>query len=152
VKAGANRDDVTRKIKSALGPNDERGLHIHGWKSLFESAGVTFKNTPTFWGTTLSPAECISDCGHEVPISEYSTDELRKVVKFSLDTLQANGFGRATSFRTGGWMLKPSVRDAIAAEGIKWDHSAVPVQFLQPKLGAYPLYSWLGALWPTTTP
>ncbi|HEY8074737.1 MAG TPA: hypothetical protein VIF62_11520 [Labilithrix sp.] len=151
TKSGAQKDDVTARIQRGLGPSDEKGLHIHGWKSLFEAAGVTFKNTPTFWGTTLQPQDCLFDCGHEVPISEYTTDDLRKVVKLSLDTLESNGFGRAKSFRTGGWMAKQNVRDAVAAEGLVSEQSAVPVEFLKPQLGAYPVYGWLGDLWKDTT-
>ena len=150
-KPGADRADVTHRIASVLGPGDERALHIHGWKRLFEASGTTFKSGPTFWGTALAPSECTFDCGHEVPISEYPTEELRKAVKLSLDTLQSNGFGRPTSFRTGGWMARQNVRDAIRAEGITVDQSAVPTVFLQPQLGRYPVYGWLSDLWQGTT-
>lgn len=152
TKQDANPTDVTARIKSAIAPGDEKGLHIHGWKRLFEAAGARFINAPTFWGTALPPQQCLYDCGHEVPISLYSSDELRKVVKFSLDKLETNGFGRAKSFRCGGWMAKQSVRDAVAAEGLTQEHSAVPTQFLQPKLGNYPVYDWLSELWAGTTP
>lgn len=148
----ADARDATARINRPLRPGDEKALHIHGWKRLFEKAGATFIASPTFWGTSLDPRsrECLADCGHEVPLSLYSTDELRKVVRFSLDTLEANGFGRAKSFRCGGWMAKQSVRDAIAAEGIKYEHSAVPTVFLQPKLSTYPVYGWLSELWQGT--
>ncbi|MEO6574438.1 MAG: hypothetical protein ABIP89_11400, partial [Polyangiaceae bacterium] len=128
TKPGANAVDIQAKMERALRPADERGLHIHGWKRLFQAAGVTFRATPTFWGGTNQLSnDCAFDCGHEVPISAYTTSELRKVVKFSLDTLEANGFGRAKSFRAGGWIAKPNVRDALAAEGIRFENSAVPV-------------------------
>jgi hypothetical protein len=150
----ANAADVTARINRVLRPGDEKGLHIHGWKRLFEASDVTFRGSPTFWGTTIDPRsrECLDDCGHEVPISLYSSEELRHVVKFSLDTLEANGFGRAKSFRCGGWMARQSVRDAIAAEGLKYEHSEVPVTFLQPKLGKLPLFTWLSEVWPDATP
>jgi hypothetical protein len=153
TKQGAQAADVTARINRAIQPGDEKALHIHGWKRLFEASGLTFRASPTFWGTSLNANgnECISDCGHEVPISLYTTDELRKVVKFSLDTLETNGFGRAKSFRCGGWMAKPNVRDAIAAEGLTYEHSAVPTVFLQPKLGTTPVYGWLSELWQGTT-
>ncbi|MBA3377066.1 MAG: hypothetical protein H0U00_14855 [Actinobacteria bacterium] len=149
TKQGANRADVTARVNRAIQPGDEKALHIHGWKRLFEASGLTFRASPTFWGTSLNANgnECISDCGHEVPISNYTSDELRKVVKFSLDTLETNGFGRAKSFRCGGWMAKPNVRDAIAAEGLTYEHSAVPVSFLKEKLGTTPVYGWLSELW-----
>jgi hypothetical protein len=153
TKQLANRADVTARINRAILPGDEKALHIHGWKRLFEASGVVFRGTPTFWGTTIDPhgRECIEDCGHEVPISLYTTDELRKVVRFSLDTLEGNGFGRAKSFRCGGWMAKTTVRDAVAAEGLRFEHSAVPVVFLEPKLADKPLFGWLTELWQGTT-
>lgn len=153
TKQGAVVSDVTARVNRAIKPGDEKALHIHGWKRLFEASGVTFRSGPTFWGTTLDARgrECMSDCGHEVPISVYTTEELRKVVKFSLDTLEDNGFGRAKSFRCGGWMAKPAVRDAIAAEGLKYEHSAVPTVFLAPKLANQPVYGWLSELWSGTT-
>jgi hypothetical protein len=153
TKHGAVASDVAARMKSAIEPGDEKGLHIHGWKRLFEASGVTFRGTPTFWGTVLNPHgnECIDDCGQEVPISLYTSDELRKVVKFSLDTLEANDLGRAKSFRCGGWMAKPNVRDAVAAEGLAYEHSAVPTVFLQEKVGTMPLYGWLDELWKGTT-
>lgn len=145
--------DTTARIKRPLRPGDELGLHIHGWKRLFEASGVSFRGSPTFWGTTIDKngRDCTSDCGHEVPISLYTTDELRKVVRFSLDKLESSGFGRAKSFRCGGWMAKTTVRDAIAAEGLTYEHSAVPTVFLQPKLGTTPVYGWLSELWQGTT-
>jgi len=153
TKQGANRADVTARVNRPLRAGDEKALHIHGWKRLFEASGVTFRGAPTFWGTTIDARgrECLEDCGHEVPISLYTSEELRKVVKFSLDTLEGNGFGRAKSFRCGGWMAKTPVRDAIAAEGLKFEHSAVPTVFLQAKLGNQPVYSWLSELWQGTT-
>lgn len=151
TKPGAVASDVSTRVNRVLRPGDEKGLHIHGWKRLFEASGVTFRTDPTFWGTSIDEkSACSFDCGHEVPINAYTTDELRKVVKFSLDTLETNGFGRAKSFRCGGWVASSNVRDALAAEGIRADHSEVPTPFLQPKLGKLPLYGWLGDIWPTT--
>ncbi len=153
TKQDADAADVTARIGRVLAPGDEKGLHIHGWKRLFEASGVAFRAEPTLWGTSLDAngAECASDCGHEVPISLYTTEELRKVVRFSRDTLADNGFGQASSFRCGAWMTKTTVRDAIAAEGMTHEHSAVPTVFLQPKLANVPLYGWLSELWEGTT-
>ncbi|MDB4943628.1 MAG: hypothetical protein JWP97_3162 [Labilithrix sp.] len=154
AKKGADAAAVTAQIGRVLLPGDEKGLHIHGWKRLFEASDVTFRGSPTFWGTSIdeTSAECTSsDCGHEVPISLYDTAELREVVHFSLDTLEANGFGRPTSFRCGGWIAKDNVRDAIAAEGVRYDHSSVPPTFLAPKLKGLPLLAWLSDLWKDTT-
>jgi hypothetical protein len=150
------RDSDSRAVKdemnSAIAPGDEKALHIHGWKRLFEAAGVTFNSGPTFWGTQIREQDCFYDCGHEVPLSNYSVGDLRKVIKFSLDKLEEQGFGRAKSFRCGGWMAKENVREAVAAEGLTYEQSSVPTEFLAPKLRDYPVYDWLSELWAGTTP
>jgi hypothetical protein len=152
TKPGAVSKDVAAKIARPLRPGDERGLHIHGWERLMQASGVTFRATPTFWGGADKLSnDCNDDCGHEVPISAYETTELRKVMKFSVDTLDKNGFGRAKSFRAGGWVAAPNVRDALAAEGFRTDNSAVPAEFLASEIGTLPLHQWVADLWAGTT-
>ncbi len=150
-KRGANPTTVTNSIRRVLKPGDELGLHIHGWKRLFEASGVTFRSGPTFWGTTLTAADCTRDCGHEVPISLYTAAELDKVMAFSVDTLAAHGFGRATSFRAGGWLAGETVRTALGDQGFLFDHSAVPSGFLAGELRGDPLLDWVKGLWTGTT-
>jgi hypothetical protein len=147
TKSDADARAVKEEIASAIAPGDEKALHIHGWKRLFEAAGVTFNSGPTFWGPTIRQQDCFYDCGHEVPLSNYSVSDLRKVIKFSLDKLEEQGFGRAQSFRCGGWMAKENVREAVAAEGLKYEESAVPAYFLSAKLKDYPVHGWLSELW-----
>jgi hypothetical protein len=151
TKPGANAADVRAQIASTLLPSDELGLHIHGWKRLFEAAGVKFRSTPTFWGRPYLSNDCGFDCGHEVPISAYTEAELEKVVAYSIATLEANGFGRARSFRCGGWMAKDNVRQALVAQGIRWDSSAVPTPFLAGELAGLPVLDWLSEEWRGTT-
>lgn len=153
TKPSAVASDVRRAIARTLLPKDELGLHIHGWKRLFEASGVDFRFTPTFWGRTVDPdgPDCAVDCGHDVPINLYTAEELEKVVGFSIDTLEANGFGRAKSFRCGGWVASQSVRDGIAAGGIRWDHSEVPTRFLAEEIGSAPLYRTLQDIWTDAT-
>jgi hypothetical protein len=114
---------------------------------------VPFRTGPSFFGTDVPPQrpDCFEDCGQEVPISLYSTDELRKVVRFSLETLERNGLGRAKSFRCGGWMARQDVRDAVGSEGLLYEHSAVPPALLKAGLGTIALYGWLTELWPNIT-
>lgn len=151
TKEGADAADVRARIGRTLLPGDELGLHIHGWKSLFEASGVTFRDAPTFWDPAGRVTDCFADCGHEVPISAYATDDLRTVIRFSVDTLEAAGLGRATSFRAGGWMAAPHVRDALVAEGFVTENSAVPADFLASEIGHLPLHGWVADLWPGTT-
>ncbi len=152
TKPQANSAAVTTQIRSTLLPGDELGLHIHGWKRLFEASGVKFRTTPNFWGTNELANDCAFDCGHEVPISAYDEAELEKVIRFSVTTLEGNGLGHARSFRAGGWMAKDHVRQALVANGIVWDSSAVPQPFLAGELRGLPVLDWLGELWRDTTP
>lgn len=152
TKPGAVAEDVAASIARALLPDDELGLHVHGWRSLFEASGVTFRSSPTFWDPEGVAQSCFAaDCGHEVPISAYASEELRSVLRFSNETLEAEGFGRPTSFRAGGWMADVSVRDALVAEGFLTENSAVPAEFLASEIGDLPLHGWVEELWKGTT-
>jgi hypothetical protein len=153
TKPFARSKDVAEKIRSVLLPIDEQGLHLHAWKSLFTAANVKFRYGPTFWnGTPLSESECTEDCGHQVTISAYTTQELEKVLAFSMKTLEKNGFDHAKSFRSGGWMSYDNVLDALAKLGFTSDSSAVPVQFLSDRLSSTQLFAWLSERWRNITP
>jgi hypothetical protein len=151
TKPGANAADVRAKIQSALLPTDELGLHIHGWKRLVEASGVKFRTQPNFWGRAWLSNDCSFDCGHEVSIGGYTEPELEKIVGTSLGILEQNGFGRAKSFRAGGWMASATVRQAIVAQGIRWDSSAVPREHLASEIATLPLLDWVGTTWKGTT-
>ncbi|MBF0442861.1 MAG: hypothetical protein HQK54_13225 [Oligoflexales bacterium] len=146
TKAGADANEITSRISGTLRDGDELGLHIHGWKSLFEAAGVKFRSVPNFWGYR-GPADRYGDYGHDVPISAYTGDELRRVIGLSLKILEDAGFGRAKSFRAGGWMADGNVLSALAREGLTSDHSAVPYVFLEEETENTPLLDWVKNLW-----
>jgi hypothetical protein len=125
TKKGADPEDVATKIKSVLRPGDEHGLHVHAWKSLFEASGVTYHNGTTYFGRDSSLDDCTVDCGQAVMLNSYSSDELRKVVRFSTDTLVSHGFTRPVSFRAGGFIADKGVLEAVAAEGFLRDSSPI---------------------------
>ncbi len=155
TKPGANTTDVTSKINSVLLPIDEHGLHIHGWKTLFEEAGVVHHRFPGWWyGDTLSDYDCSFDCGHEIAISDYTKDELCKVIQFSQDKHTAQGFEKATSFRTGGWMGRTNVLEALVEKGFQYDHSSSPTHLITGP-GEIPentlLVGWLKDMWKDIT-
>lgn len=152
TKPRADAELVTTRIERALSSQDERGLHLHGWKSLFEASGVTFRNTPTVWDAQGSVTDCAFDCGHEVPISAYTAEELEKVLRFSRNTLEQRGFGQAKSFRAGAWLLTEPVRTALGRLGFANDNSAVFAKHLSSEIGERPLYALVLELWKDTTP
>ena len=145
TKKDANARSVRNKINSVLRTGDEQGLHIHSWKSLFESAGVRYKSTPS-WDGDEPQTHCSYDCGHSVPMSSYSYNELRKVISFSVSTLQKQGFAKPQSFRAGGWMAAPHVLEALVDEGFRYDNSAVPVHYLDVSNAKY-IQTWVANLW-----
>jgi hypothetical protein len=154
TRAPSKPAEITATIRRVLRPGDELGLHLHGWRRLVEAAGVPFRTSPRFSSAPpLVPdsPDCAYDCGIDVPVSAYTAPELRKIIKLSIDTLERQGFGRAKSFRTGGWMARPHVLEAVAAEGITHDHSDVATGLLASKLMTSPIWDWLKELWPKTT-
>lgn len=151
TKKGANSKKITRLIRSVLKEGDEHGLHVHSWKSLVEASGVNFRTGPSFVYPEADLSACdFDDCGHDIAINAYSKDELRSILRFSVDTLQSHGFDRAKSFRAGGWQADNKVLSALAAEGFTLDSSATDAEFLFEKWGNLRLYPMVGELWPET--
>ena len=155
TKPDANDSDVTYKINSVLLPIDEHGLHIHGWKTLFEEAGVVHHRYPSWWyGDTLSDIECSYDCGVDIATSDYTKEEICKVIQLSQTIHTANGFDKAVSFRTGGWMGRNNVLEALKEEGFLYDHSPVETDLII-GTGKIPentlLAQWLTEMWKDIT-
>jgi hypothetical protein len=144
TKSGAKAEDVSKRMKRVHKKGDEFGLHIHAWKSLIEASGVTFRNSPTFWGGSARASR--SDYGHDVEIAAYTVAELRSVVKKSQSLLKAGGFQLSPSFRAGGWVAPNSVLEAIRAEGLTIDSSATDLDW-HDELDRYPLRKRLRKLW-----
>lgn len=151
TKPRADAELVRARIQRTVSSQDERGLHLHAWKSLFEASGVAFRNTPTVWDAQGSVTDCSFDCGHEVPISAYTAEELEKVLRFSRSTLDQHGFGQAKSFRAGAWLLTEPVRTALGKLGFANDNSAVFAPHLASEIGERPLHSMVFQLWKDTT-
>lgn len=150
-KPGADAKAITESIRSVLRPGDEEGLHIHGWKSLFEAAKVEFRKEPAFKGP-INMEACTPDCGHDVNITAYSENELRKVIRLSLETLTKQGFQKAKSFRAGAWQSDKKVMRALASEGITLDASATDAEYLKARWGKTLLYPVTKKIWPEIDP
>lgn len=134
-------------ILSAFEKDDIAGIFLNGWRSTVESAGVTFRTTPTFWGNILNPRQCPADCGREVAMTGYSPAELRKIIRKSRELFAKNGFGAATVMQVGGHAAGPEVLGAAAAEGITHDFSAVAAELISSRLFRFPLRQQLRDLW-----
>lgn len=148
TKPGADAAAVTSLIASALLPGDELGLHVHGWRSLFAAAGVTYRDRPTFWrGLAEGAQPGLTDSGHEVEIGAYTVDELRAVLRRSRALLGAGGFAIGGAFRAGGWMATANVLEAIRGEGFAIDSSATDGRW-HDELTGYALRARIPEVWP----
>ena len=154
TKPEADIEATTRKIRSVLLPEDDHGLHLHAWKSLFEAAGVKARVEPTLShkvAATMAPDDLSYyefETGYDVPVHYYRTDELTDVIGKSISILQNNGFDRAKSFRAGAWMAGENVLEALVRNGISIDCSGMNRRFIQAKFAAEPIDIWGAELWP----
>lgn len=158
TKANINKDLAQKKITSVLRKGDEHGLHIHGWRTLFEKSGVSYKPGPSWVQDKVMSLSKMNqqyedgiDFGHDVPISAYSVKELRSVIRCSLEIFKRYDFCRPQSFRAGGWMATEDVLKAVQLEGFLFDSSAVPPFLLKDKRKSPILHDWLDQIWPEIT-
>lgn len=149
TKAGVDADTITRKVRRALRPGDEQGLHIHPWKTLVERSGVTFRYGPSFVKDDVQPSECAVDCGQHIALTAYTVAETRRMIDYSTRLLVARGFDRPVTFRAGGWQSDEDVLTALALEGFWQDASATRAAFLKKSWGPpLRLYDLVLGLWP----
>lgn len=150
TKPGADPARVAASMRRPLRAGDETGVHVHGWRSLVQAAGVPFRDHPSFWGDRypLSPSD--GDLGHEVEICAYEVPELRAILRQSRTLLTRAGFDVAPSFRAGGWMADARVLEAIRAEGFLIDSSATDPAW-HDELAGVPLRARIGEVWPGVT-
>lgn len=152
TRSSHDPETVAEIMKSTTRPNDITALHLHGWKSLIESAGVAFRSAPTIWGHRLDPRLCRDDCGGEVPISAYTQKEITRIIDHSCGLLETYNLGRPEGFLAGAWMASHAVFEALAENQIWYDFSLVPASTLAPDLEAFPVYSWIRKLWDQSSP
>lgn len=139
-------EEIAKKIKSVLRSGDEQGMHIHAWKELIEDSGVKFKTLPTFHDFNNADKE-----GRKVPLWIYSKKELIKIFEKGINILVQSGFDKPKSFRAGGWMATKEVLEALAANGICIDCSALPGDTNLLSWNNYNLKSWVEYLWKDIT-
>lgn len=94
--------------------NEEIGMHIHWFKDLVEASGVEYKNTHN-WGD--------SGDGYGSLPSNYSQEELEKIIDYSMSVFKENGFENPLSYRAGGWFANLDLLKALDNIGFKIDSS-----------------------------
>lgn len=135
-------------IQSLYRTGDQIGLAVAPWKSILTGTGVTFRSSPTFWGAPLSQASCMSDCGGEVPLNIYTTEEVRRILSSSIKVMEQQGFKGLKGMQVTGWMATPEILAAANEVGIKYDFSMVTPSLLSGQLREFPIFAWVKKLWP----
>lgn len=136
---GGAAGPIAAQILRPIQPIDEIGLHVHGWKTLVEGAGVAFIREPTWYeddgdGPEVPYGHDEEDIGHGVPLGLYARDDLVTIFAFANNLLTANHIAPATpvSFRCGGWMAANRVQEAIASSPtMRIDSSATDGPYFQ---------------------
>lgn len=152
LKANSNPNEVRAKISSLIYINDEVGIYLQPWKSITDGARVIFRSSPTYWGNKISMDNCYYDCGKEVPLSIYRRDEIRKIIDYSIDVFNKNGFKKPRSFLSGGWLTSSDIAEIATTQGMIYDFSSTSSSLLKKRLHNYPLYTWIANRWKNVTP
>ena len=97
-------------LKAYERDGDEIGLHVHPYCHFVTRAGVTCRTSPSF-------AHATDSTGYTVVLGAYTRSELEKIFRTANDLFVANGLGRPTSFRAGGWTATIDVLAALATAG-----------------------------------
>ena len=145
--AESNKKLILENIQSS----DTVGLHLTAWKSEVESAGLIFRDGPTFFGNSLHPARCSFDCGQEIPPSSYPIDELKVLISHSKNALSRLGFN-IDSLQVQGWMATPQLLSTASDQGFLFDYSGVSPDSVQSRLYQYPIFPWIVANWSDKSP
>ena len=106
-------DYLSAWIRSRLEPV---GLHLHMQKDYVKAAGVEPKEAPRW-------AKFKENDGYDIPTSEYSYEEIKKMVKYGVDLIRSNGLGTPTMYRAGGWFANKDVLQALEDLNFKLDSS-----------------------------
>jgi len=98
--------------------DDEIGLHIHPYCNFVSTTGVQCKTQPSF----TRPAG--DETGYTVILGTYTEQEFAAMLETADALFEANGLGKPTSFRAGGWSAEIHTLAALASAGYVVDTSA----------------------------
>ena len=99
---------------------DEIGVHIHPWCHFVEYAGVTCKDTPTFY-----LPDSRDTTGYGVMLSSFTPHETALMLTATATLFRKNGLPVPVSFRAGGWCADTATLHVLAEYGYIADCSTV---------------------------
>jgi len=96
---------------------DDIGLHLHMQPDMVRAAGVEVREDAQHWGSNLKD-------GYDVLTSEYSYEDMVKMLNWSKNMFGMNGLGSPIMYRAGGWYADNEILQAVHDTGFKIDSSA----------------------------
>lgn len=134
--------DWTISMRDTYG--DEIGLHIHPYCNFVATTPVPCRTSPS-----LADAAG-DDTGYSVVLSSYTEDEFVALLSAADALFMANGLGKPTSFRAGGWSAEANTLRALAKSGYVADTSALNWAKIEEWKGlpGAMLYEWNMQHWP----
>lgn len=96
---------------------DAIGLHLHMQPDIVQAAGVEVREDAQHWGSNLKD-------GYDVLTSEYSYDDMVKMLNWSKNVFENQGLGTPIMYRAGGWYADGETLRAVHDTGFKVDSSA----------------------------
>src|ERR1700730_14137670 len=128
---GGDLQAISGLIRGQVLGGDEVALHVHCWQTLLTAAGVNPVLQPSWYingdaGPQVHYGNHQVDQGHGVPLGNYTSPEIGKIIAYANQLLVANHIASATpvSFRCGGWMSADPVQVALQAQHVANDSSS----------------------------
>ena len=143
--------DTLATLREAVRAGDELAVHLHGWASLAQAAGIAPRTSPSFLSGTDDLVAVEDDRGFDLDPDAYDVAGLRALVRTTRALLERTGLPVSRSFRAGGYLATPKLQQAIRDEGFTVDSSAIDYRQLD-ELGDALLPARVHQLWPTATP
>ncbi len=122
---------------------DEIGVHLHPYCTFVDTTDVTCRTEPSDVYAAGDPS------GYTVIVSSYTVEEMTALLVATADLFEANGLGRPTSFRAGGWTADEGTLHAVQAAGYTVDVDAIVADRIEEweGLGNGVFYEWLMEHW-----
>jgi hypothetical protein len=122
---------------------DEIGLHIHPYCNFVDTTEVACRAEPSTVYAGGDPS------GYTVMVSAYTREEFTELLLAADALFEANGLGKPTSFRAGGWTAEINTLQSLADAGYLTDTSALNWQYLEEWMGVQNgvLYTWNMSHW-----
>lgn len=145
VLTPGRRATLTEFLQKRQAGGDEIALHIHMQFDLVRAAGLVPRTTHP-WGLLTSE-------GYDVPMTEYTPEEFRRILIYAKNLTIASGMPVPRGFRAGGWFMSQDFLKILSEEHFAYDSSGRD----RPAIGPFHTTPWdlpVGAqpYIPTTAP